>query len=43
MVSKTHTLTLGKSKNKIRRIVETSFYPEQKVNLPSLLLYCQNL
>ena len=30
MVSNTHTMNLGRSKNKISRIVGTSFSPKQK-------------
>ena len=43
MVGKTHTINLGRSKNKISRIVGTSFSPKQKMNLSSLLLQRRNL
>ena len=33
MVSKTHTMTLVKSKNKTIQIVRTSFTPEQKLKI----------
>ena len=32
MVSKTHTMTLGKPKNSISQIIGTSFAPKQKYN-----------
>ena len=37
MVSKTHTMTLGTSKNKNSHIAEPSFVTEQEQNLPYFL------
>ena len=34
----THTITLGKSKNKTSQAVGTIFLPKQKIKLPSFLL-----
>ena len=42
MLSKTHTMNLGEFK-KTSRIVGTSFAPNNKINLPSLLLHQQNM
>ena len=40
MVSKTHTINLGRSKNKISIIVGTDFAPKQnKINLLAFLWY----
>ena len=38
MIIKTRTMTLVRSKNKIIRIVGTSFAPKQKINLPYFML-----
>ena len=38
MGSKTHTMNLGRSKNKISKILGTTFAPKYKINFPSLLL-----
>ena len=38
MVSKTHTTTFSKSKDKISQIMVTSFAPKHKIKLTSLLL-----
>ena len=43
MLSKTHTMNLGISKNKTSQIVGTSFALSHKINLPSLLLHQQNM
>ena len=43
MVSKSHTMILGRSTNKISQIVGTSFSPKQKINLPSFILQQLNL
>ena len=43
MVSMNHTITLGRSKNKISQIVGTGFAPKQQINLPSLMLARLNL
>ena len=37
MVSMTHTMTLGGSKNNISQIVGTIFTPKQKIQSPSFL------
>ena len=43
MLSKTHTMNLGRSKNKTSLIVGKKFALNHKINLPSLLLHQQNM
>ena len=43
MESKNNTINLGISKNEINRILATSVSTKQKIYLPSLLLYGQEL